>query len=72
MMRIGGLTAGICGYREYTTTYIEIDQAAIPYKYLSEMRVKGCFNDLVMELLKLIKLSGKYFRRVELKDFGDR
>lgn len=67
MIRIGGFSST----HEYTTTYVEMDQTAVPYKYLNQIRVKGCFNDTFQELFKLVKKSGKYFRHIELKEFGD-
>ena len=45
--RNGGITAT----RQYSPIYIEIDQSAVPYKYLSKIRVAGAYKDTVHELI---------------------
>ena len=67
MIRIGGFTQR----RTFTTMYVEMDQKAVPYKYLNHIRTKGCYGDTALELIKHVKHTGKYFRSVELKEFGD-
>lgn len=49
--------------------YIEIDQTAVPYKYLSSIRAKGAFNDTISELMTFVRNSGKiYYRHIEMKE----
>ena len=63
--RPGGITAT----NEYSPIYIEINQAAVPYKYLSKIRAGGVFNETIHELMQIIRKSGKvYFRQIELKE----
>ena len=50
--------------------YIEIDMKAVPYKYLSQIRAFGTYNDTIVELMEIVRRSGKYFRMVEVKEFS--
>ena len=43
-----------------------MDVRAIPYRYLSLIRSKGAYWDTILELLNLVRKSGKYYRLVEL------
>ena len=63
--RPGGVTAT----KEYSPMYFEIDQTAVPYKYLSKIRVGKANKDTILELMQQIRKAGNvYYRQIELKE----
>ena len=66
MQRKGGVTAR----NTYSPLYVEFDTKAVPYRFINMIRSQGAHYDTLLEVFTELRRSGRYYRSVELFEYG--